>query len=77
MEFPQELKQGLRDHKVIPFIGAGVSMAVRRRGSLEPLFPSWKQLLLSAADRLEKELKKADADLVKAIKVYPIVQTKN
>lgn len=55
---PRSLEQELRDGRVIPFVGAGVSMAVERVGGGR-LFPSWKQLLLDGAARLEQEGKKA------------------
>jgi hypothetical protein len=66
MPFHQNLIEKLRDHKVIPFVGAGVSMAIQKCNSSEALFPSWKQLLLKAAKRLEGELKPDEANLVKA-----------
>lgn len=56
---PRSLEEGLSDGRVIPFVGAGVSMAVERvRGGR--MFPSWKRLLLDGAARLEQEGKKAD-----------------
>lgn len=54
MSPPKELEKRLRQGKVIPFVGAGVSMAVRDRSG-NPLFPSWKALLMKAAQRLEEE----------------------
>ena len=57
MEIPQSLQEKIRAGKVIPFAGAGVSMAVLNKNTDKPLFPSWKQLLLQAADKLEKEKK--------------------
>lgn len=57
MSIPQTLEDRLRTGKVIPFVGAGVSMAVKKQGTNERLFPSWKELLMRAADRLEKEQK--------------------
>jgi tetratricopeptide (TPR) repeat protein len=62
---PQSLTEKLRGGKVIPFVGAGISMAVRRRSDGTPLFPSWKELLLGAADRLGGEGKPAYAGLVR------------
>ncbi len=56
---PRHLEDRLHDGRVIPFVGAGVSMAVERRGGGR-LFPSWKQLLLDGAARLEHDGKKAD-----------------
>jgi hypothetical protein len=61
---PRSLEEELRDGRVIPFVGAGVSMAVERVGGGR-LFPSWKQLLLDGADRLEQERK--NADVVRAL----------
>ena len=65
MEIPQTLRNRLHEGKVIPFVGAGVSMAVTERDSGgKRLFPSWNQLLLRAADRLGKEGKAPFADAV-------------
>ncbi|MES1241689.1 MAG: hypothetical protein ABUT39_08730 [Acidobacteriota bacterium] len=57
-KIPKSLEEALRDGRVIPFVGAGVSMAVERTGGGR-IFPSWKQLLLDGAARLEQEGKKA------------------
>ena len=57
-KIPRSLEEGLRDGRVIPFVGAGVSMAVERVGGGR-VFPSWKQLLLDGATRLEQEGKDA------------------
>jgi hypothetical protein len=64
MKIPRSLEDGLRDGRVIPFVGAGVSMAVERIAGGR-IFPSWKQLLLDGAARLEREGKRAD--LVRAL----------
>ena len=64
--FPENLEKRLRARKVIPFVGAGVPMSVLRKSTSEPLFPSWKQLLSGAADRLLKEQKREDAKYVSA-----------
>ncbi|MFL5353255.1 SIR2 family protein [Archangium sp.] len=50
MNLPRELIEAVRRHQVVPFVGAGVSMGVKRE-----LFPSWKQLLEGLAERLEQE----------------------
>ncbi|AKJ03190.1 SIR2-like protein [Archangium gephyra] len=50
MNLPRELVEAVRKHQVVPFVGAGVSMGVKRG-----LFPSWKQLLEGLAQRLEQE----------------------
>lgn len=59
MKIPRSLEEGLRDGRVIPFVGAGVSMAVERAGGGR-IFPGWKQLLLDGAAYLEQEGKSAD-----------------
>jgi SIR2-like domain len=61
---PQTLAERLRNGQVIPFVGAGVSMAVQRRTGGR-LFPSWRELLLHGADRLDREGKKSS--LVRAL----------
>jgi len=55
MNIPEKLKERLRAGKVIPFVGAGVSMSVRDRETGEPLFPNWRQLLERAADASERQ----------------------
>jgi hypothetical protein len=50
VNLPRELVEAVRRHQVVPFVGAGVSMGVKRE-----LFPSWKQLLEGLAERLEQE----------------------
>ncbi len=63
---PQTLKEHLQSGKVIPFVGAGVSMAVRNAEGGR-LLPSWKDLLLGAADRLQVEGKAAYSTLVRSL----------
>ena len=62
MPIPKSLSDKLRKGHVVPFVGAGVSMNVRNRLSGKPIFPSWRQLLIDAADRLEHETKSAEAE---------------
>jgi tetratricopeptide (TPR) repeat protein len=64
---PQTLEARLRRSQVIPFVGAGVSRSVLRRGGGEPLFPGWRDLLLGAADRLEKEGRSPEGKLVRSL----------
>lgn len=65
MTIPQSLKDKLSEGKVLPFAGAGVSMAVKRKDDPKKnLFPSWKKLLLEAAEKLKKENKDAHAQIV-------------
>ncbi|MCP3963403.1 MAG: SUMF1/EgtB/PvdO family nonheme iron enzyme [bacterium] len=66
LTIPLKLRQRLRAGRVIPFVGAGVSMAVQRSDA-SALFPSWHQLLLRGAERLEAEAKPIDATLVRAL----------
>ena len=63
---PKGLKDALRAGRVVPFVGAGVSMAVKDCDG-ERLFPSWKALLLQGAARLEDEGKAGEAGLVRAL----------
>lgn len=68
MKIPESLRQTVQAGKAIPFVGAGVSMAVRikKDGTSSSLFPSWRQLLYEAADRLKRNNKEPDANLVQA-----------
>ena len=63
---PQSLKDRLRRDEVVPFVGAGVSRAVFRRDG-QPLFPGWRDLLLHAADRLNKEVKESECQVVRGL----------
>jgi tetratricopeptide (TPR) repeat protein len=61
MGIPHSLEQILAEGKVVPFVGAGVSMSVLGRATGRPLFPSWRELLERAAARLEGERDKRKA----------------
>lgn len=65
MTLPSKLIESLKNGLVIPFVGAGVSMAVKNKIDGNDLFPSWKFLLEQAAKRLEDEGKQDDAFIVK------------
>ena len=67
MSIPQALRDRLRDGRVVPFVGAGVSMAVLDRKTHQRLFPSWSQLLTAAADRLDLESKPDEASLIRSL----------
>src|SRR5262245_34098691 len=67
MEIPRTLAERLRTGKNVPFVGAGVSMAVQDKETHASLFPSWKQLLDRAAQRLEEERKGSYAQLVRSL----------
>jgi hypothetical protein len=61
---PQSLRDAIRANTVIPFVGAGVSMSIRdKKGN--SVFPSWRELLEAAAERLVAESKDDDAMLVR------------
>lgn len=64
MKIPEKLRQRLREGKVIPFVGTGVSMSVREHDGAG-LFPSWGEMLERAAVRLEAEGDGACAGLVR------------
>lgn len=61
----EELKRLLSENKVIPFVGAGVSMAVKDKEGNQ-LFPSWTELLKKFAYNLEKSGHSAEANLINA-----------
>src|SRR5712691_10324440 len=67
MAIPRTLEERLGSGKIVPFVGAGVSMAVRNKETDSHLFPSWKQLLERAAQRLEEEQKEAESQLVRSL----------
>ncbi len=67
MDIPRTLRDRLRADKVIPFVGAGVSMSVLDRKTDERLFPSWRELLERAANRLEEEKKIPYATIVRSL----------
>lgn len=66
---PQTLIDALHAGRLVPFAGAGVSMAVhdmRRTGQQEPrLFPSWPALLEEAAKWLDRDQHPGDAMAVR------------
>jgi hypothetical protein len=67
-DIPASLRRALTSGQVIPFVGAGVSMSVRELGTPDrSLFPSWKQLLLRAADRLDGNGKGHEAGVVRGL----------
>ena len=60
MNIPAFLVQTARDKRLVPFVGSGVSLAVKRG-----LFPTWKQLLERLADQLAAQGKPKQADMVR------------
>lgn len=68
-EIPETLRDQLRRHEVIPFVGAGVSLAVKHKESGESLFPSWKTLLEELSAKLAKQTKGVEAErMLRSIK---------
>jgi hypothetical protein len=67
MPFNIKLQDYLKANQVIPFVGAGVSMAVRSKGSDKSPFPSWWTLLEAAAVRLDQEQKADEAKRLRAV----------
>jgi hypothetical protein len=66
MKLPQSLELALRERKVIPFVGAGLSQGVTATGGT-PLFPGWSGLLKDAATSLNAEGKDVTARLVASL----------
>lgn len=65
-DLPASLIQALKQRRVVPFAGAGISMAVKGHpandsGPGQSLFPSWRELLERAAQRLIEENAEGDA----------------
>ena len=56
----EELKRLITEGKVIPFVGAGVSMAIRDRDG-KSLFPSWSGLLESFIHIIENECRQRES----------------
>ncbi|WP_437907996.1 SIR2 family protein [Sorangium sp. So ce327] len=63
---PKTLEDALRDRFVVPFVGAGVSMAALDRNG-KRMFPSWGDLLLGAAARLREDGKRPEANVVEGL----------
>ncbi|BCM88963.1 hypothetical protein IAD21_00805 [Abditibacteriota bacterium] len=67
MPLPQTLLGKLKTRQVVPFVGAGVSMAVKDKANGNALFPSWGQLLGAAEQKLRDDGKTEPADFVRAL----------
>ena len=65
MPLPRTFQERLRQNRIIPFVGAGLSIGVKSREG-NPLFPGWGPLLKRASDRLLTENKQKEARLVAA-----------
>ena len=69
---PDELVEALKEHRVIPFIGAGVSRAVQKRDkdaskSFNPLFPNWKEFLDYSVEKLKSKKEHDEAEDIKQL----------
>jgi hypothetical protein len=62
---PKSLQDAIQANILIPVVGAGVSMSIRDKEG-NRVFPSWKELLERAADRLVSEAKEDDAIIVRS-----------
>ncbi len=60
MAIPRALVKAVSSGKLVPFVGSGASMAVKQE-----LFPTWAQLLLKLAVRLEEEASVDSAEIVR------------
>lgn len=67
MSLPKSLEDRLHDGNVVPFVGAGVSVAVLDENTHQSVFPSWSQLLMGAAERLQLEAQPAEAELIRSL----------
>ena len=56
-DIPQSLKQAITNKTCIPFVGAGLSLTLLRKGSNERLFCNWNELLQGASEQLKQEHK--------------------
>ena len=63
MTIPPTLLQELAQGRVVPYVGSGVSLAVRVAG--QPVFPSWSGLLSEMADALAQAGNDDDAGIVR------------
>ncbi|MET0753421.1 MAG: hypothetical protein ABWZ66_08610 [Pyrinomonadaceae bacterium] len=63
MSLPPNFKEKLLERKVIPFVGAGISMNVKDKNGND-LFPNWRNLLLASAEQLKTGGKEPESKLV-------------
>lgn len=47
----EELKRRIKEKKVIPFVGAGVSISVKNKDGLD-IFPNWEELLINLNSKI-------------------------
>ncbi len=65
--FPASLVEALQEGKLIPFVGAGVSRAVREAATGNPMFPTWTELMELIAQRLDEQLHPRTAAVLRAV----------
>src|SRR5262245_45579665 len=63
---PRDLLEAVADKRVVPFVGAGVSLSIRARDGSR-LFPTWLDLLELAAKALDDNHLQSEATLVRAL----------
>lgn len=59
-DFPDDLKRAVREGRLVPFAGAGVSMAVCRQDGSRA-FPDWREALDATADELHRQGRSEEA----------------
>jgi TolB-like protein len=65
-KIPELLKNALKNGRVIPFVGSGISHTVQRNdGSGKPLFPSWRSYIEILEDVLDNKGKLKAADYIR------------
>lgn len=70
MRIPEALKTALKNGKVIPFVGSGISRAVQQKGihdraPVNPLFPSWREYTELLAKALDNRDQSAAANYIR------------
>ncbi len=58
-EIPRSLVEHVQNKAVIPFIGSGASLGIKK-----DLFPTWAQVLEAMKNRLNDEAKKSESEIV-------------
>ena len=79
---PKSLRVALEAGEVVPFVGAGVSMSVKKKNddgseSNESLFPSWKGFVEILAQALRDEDKPEEAKTANFRKVFNSIFTRS
>jgi tetratricopeptide (TPR) repeat protein len=71
-KIPESLQKELKAGNVIPFVGAGISVSIKKfdenaTSEAKSLFPSWTEFLSSSVNKLEAEKLQPKADIIKAL----------